>query len=82
MDVNVKYMTAFIGNWCLRCDGIHPGSGTWFGTKPLLPTRYIKPHIRGSTRHISRVPWRVLILIGSAKELSNFIQHEGFGEYR
>lgn len=79
--VNVRYMSTFIGHWYLYCDGLHPGSAAWFGTKPLLPTGYIKPRGRGGARHIIQAPWRVLILIGSAEELRNFIQHEGLGEY-
>lgn len=43
IGVNVRYMSTFIGPWYLHCDGINPGSGAWFDTKPLLPTGYIKP---------------------------------------
>lgn len=38
----------------------------------FYPRGYIKPCGWDDARHISQVPWRVLILIGSAEELNNF----------
>lgn len=43
---------------------------------------YIKLRGWGGVQHISQAPWRVLILIGSAKELNNIIRYEGLGEYQ